>query len=243
MQTWCFPPSPVFKICFLFVEVSLLSLVRVGQLVFCASPHRGLSYLQWSKPPPARAVPRPQPCDDSAGAQGKNRSIAAAAGVLLLLGAGRGRIEVSAVESVKKWVCMLRPLAEWHAYRDDFFSTTEWLTLMVEPMNAWKVQHQDLVDSVNILPKVMVLRRDLQRWLLSGTERMSTYPPVTSIFMNLCRFRPECNKLFFALLPNFFYFFSRGCGGEGGGGETSRNLDQPDPTLLITVSNHYGRGD
>ena len=216
MQTWCFPPSPVFKICFLFVEVFLLSLVRVGQLVFCASPHRGLSYLQWSKPPPARAVPRPQPCDDSAGAQGKNRSIAAAAGVLLLLGAGSGPIQVSAVYSVMMWLNALRPIAEWHAYNDEYFSTDQWLMQMVEPMNEWKAQHQGLVDSVHISKKVMVLRRDLERWLLTGPEEssMSTYPPVTSIFMNLCRFRPECNKLFFALLPNFFYFFPAGAGGR-----------------------------
>ena len=157
MQTWCFPPSPVFKICFLFVEVSLLSLVRVGQLVFCASPHRGLSYLQWSKPPPARAVPRPQPCDDSAGAQGKNRSIAAAAAILLLIGAGRDRIQVSAVYSVMMWLNALRPIAEWHAYDDEqYFSTTQWLMLMVEPMNEWKERNQALVDQVQIQRKVMV---------------------------------------------------------------------------------------
>ena len=242
MQTWCFPPSPVFKICFLFVEVFLLSLVRVGQLVFCASPHRGLSYLQWSKPPPARAVPRPQPCDDSAGAQGKNRSIAAAAGVLLLIGAGRGRIKASAVESVKQWVEMLRPIAEWHAYRPgEFFSTSEWLELMLPQMNKWKEDNQKLVDSVNVLRRMTVLRRDLQRWLHSGTAGMSTLPPVTSIFMNLCRFRPECNTSFFALLPNFFYFFPR----VRGGGWWGRNIKELGSARsdLTTVSNHYGRGD
>ena len=153
--------------------------------------------------PSARAVPRPQPCDVCAGAQGKNRSIAGVCLVLLILGSGRRPIQAAAVASVMLYVKALRPLAEWRRYEHRgtwYMSPDAWLRRMVPQLNEWKSSRVDLLNDAALPPRLFVLAERLEAFLVDPSQReLITKPEVIPNFLNFWRCRPECNTSCFFL--------------------------------------------
>lgn len=85
-----------------------------------------------------------------------------------------GRKEL--VESVKDFVCRLRPLFEWTPMSRDHFSTTEWLVLIMDTLAEFRRDFAGLVrDCQPVVRRIALGGHQMISWLQCGTSDMALH--------------------------------------------------------------------
>ena len=121
----------------------------------------------------------------------------------MVAGAGNRVIEATAVDSIKEYLHLCRPIAEWREFyhaKHPMLATDEWLYRLIPHLNEWIPQNQGILNRVRLEPRLFVHKLALEAWLRDRRQRTLIPSTVASNLGKFIGTRAGCKP------TNLFFF-------------------------------------